>query len=147
MVGDKGQYIVENTTEGHEESEKEPAKTYVEAKPAKEEKKFNEDDISKSADVLPIYPGGNVGFQSFLNRTSLEMARYVPRETKRTYVMMEFVIDKEGKTPYAKVIRGGNEELNNKLEQLFENMPSWTPATKGGVKVAVKLKQSIEISR
>lgn len=145
LVGDKGQYIVGTNVPDDQHEVQTPAP--VVKTPEKPVMKFNEADLSANADKQPVYPGGNPGFQSFLNRVSFEMARYVSREMRKTYVMVEFIIDKDGKTPYAKVIRGGNSELNNKLEQVFENMPTWTPATKGGVNVAVKLKQSIEISR
>jgi TonB family protein len=98
-------------------------------------------------DNLPVYPGGNAGFQTFLNRVALEMSPYVEREVRRTYVMVEFIIDKDGKPANAKVIRGGNERLNEKLQNVFENMPTWAPATRAGKNVAIRLKQSIEISR
>ena len=59
----------------------------------------------------------------------------------------EIAISKDGKTAYAKVIKGGNDEINDKLQERFENMPLWTPATRGEKNVAIKLKQSLEISR
>ncbi len=58
--------------------------------------------------------------------------------------MIEFIIDKDGKPAYAKVLKGGNDELNDKLQEKFENMPTWKPATRLEKTVAIKLKQSIE---
>jgi hypothetical protein len=66
---------------------------------------------------------------------------------KKTFVMVEFIIDKDGKTAYAKVIKGGNDELNDKIQEKFESMPIWKPATRGEKNVAIKLKQSLEITR
>ena len=39
--------------------------------------------------------------------------------------MIEFIIDKDGKPAYAKVIKGGNDEMNDKLQERFENMPAY----------------------
>ena len=61
--------------------------------------------------------------------------------------MVEFIIDQSGKTAYAKVIKGGNDEMNDKIQEMFENMPVWKPATRGEKNVAIKLKQSLEIAR
>ena len=61
--------------------------------------------------------------------------------------MVEFIIDKEGAPAYAKVIMGGNDEMNDLLQERFENMPNWKPATRRGENVAIKLKQSLEITR
>ena len=44
--------------------------------------------------------------------------------------MVDFVIDKNGKPSYAKVIKGGNDELNDKIQQKFENMPDVEPAVR-----------------
>jgi hypothetical protein len=46
-----------------------------------------------------------------------------------------------------KVIKGGNEELNEKLEEAFDKMPDWTPATRLDKNVNVRLKQSIYIEK
>ena len=61
--------------------------------------------------------------------------------------MVEFVIDKEGKVAYANVIKGGNDDLNDRLIEAFENMPAWKPALKHEQTVAVKLKQTIFIEK
>jgi len=66
---------------------------------------------------------------------------------RKTYMMVEFIIDKDGKPAYAKVIRGGNDEMNDKLQERFEKMPAWAPATRAEKNVAIKLKQSLEITR
>jgi murein L,D-transpeptidase YafK len=142
MVGKKGEYIVGNTP-----TEIEPEPVAVKTKVRRPVKNFNEDELAKVVDKLPVYPGGNEGFQAFLNELSLEMSPYLDRDMKRTYLMIEFIIDKEGKTAYAKVIKGGNDEMNDKIQERFENMPAWAPATRLDKKVAIRLKQSLEISR
>jgi hypothetical protein len=96
---------------------------------------------------LPVFPGGNTGFQAFIDKLSHEMAQYLDEDQKKAYVMVEFVIDKDGKPGFAKVIKGGNDELNDRLMDAFDKMPNWTPAVRLEQNVAVKLKQSLYIER
>jgi murein L,D-transpeptidase YafK len=143
MIGSKGEYIVGNTA-----PEPEPAiQPEVTKKSRRPVKEFDEDDLAKVVDRLPVYPGGNLMFQAFLDDVTKETAHYLDKDMKKTFVMVEFIIDKDGKTAYAKVIKGGNDELNDKIQEKFENMPIWKPATRGEKNVAIKLKQSLEITR
>ena len=141
MTGEKGEYIVANY-DAEAFKEKPPPKHV--ARPVKY---FNEDDLAKSVERLPVYPGGNSGFQAFIDQTSRELVEFLPLNLKRTYVMIEFIIDKNGNLAYAKVIKGGNDELNDHLQEKFENMPDWKPASRLEKNVAVKLKQSIVVER
>ncbi|MBL7698289.1 MAG: L,D-transpeptidase family protein [Chitinophagaceae bacterium] len=143
MIGTKGEYIVANT---HIEPDPEP-EPVIKTKSRRPVKEFSEAELAKVVDKLPVYPGGNPAFQKFIDKVSLDMAPYLDRDMKRTYVMIEFIIDKNGKPAYAKVIKGGNDEMNDKLEERFENMPDWAPAIRLDKNVAIKLKQSLEISR
>ncbi len=63
----------------------------------------------------------------------------------KTFVMMEYIIDEKGKPVYAKVVRGGNDDMNEKLETAFMGMGDWSPATHMGVKVPIKLQQTIMV--
>jgi murein L,D-transpeptidase YafK len=144
MVGSKGEYLVANPAASTEEQQQQALIPVKQRRPLKE---YNEDKIAKVVDKLPVFPGGNAGFQEFIDEVSREAAPYLPRDMKKSYVMIEFVIDSEGKPAYSKVITGGNDEMNDKLQERFENMPVWTPATRGDKNVSVKLKQSLEISR
>ena len=141
MVSKKGDYIVEGTLP--EEKDGKPVKK----KPARPVKYFNEAELAKVVDKLPVFPGGNEGFQLFIDSLSREMISYLEEEQKKTFVMIEFIIDKDGKPAYAKVLKGGNDEINERLEVKFENMPMWVPATRLEKNVAVKLKQTIIIEK
>jgi murein L,D-transpeptidase YafK len=143
MVNGKGEYVVGNTTPVADDGAPEvPAKK--ERRPIRQ---FNEARLAKVYDALPVYPGGNQAFKEFIDGTSKEMSAYLKPGQSKTYVMMEFIIDRDGTPAYAKVIQGGNDELNDALQEKFENMPTWKPATRSGLNVAVKLKQSMEIIR
>lgn len=143
MVNKKGRYIIDGNAE--------PVKKLVKAAPPpkaeRPRKEFKEGELTRVADKLPTYPGGNDAFQKFLDKMGREMVSYLEKGQDKTYILMDFIIDKEGKPAYAKVLRGGNDRLNEKLELEFEGMPNWNPALKGEQPVAMRLKQSLVIER
>ena len=145
LINKKGEYVVENN--GAEivaaDGTFKPAKKRVE-RPVKS---FSEEEIAKVVDKLPEFPGGNSQFQVFLDKLSKDMTIHLSEGQQKTYIMVEFIIDKDGKPVNAKVIKGGNEELNEAIEDLFDKMPTWTPATRAEKNVAVRLKQSIYIEK
>ncbi|MBC7828678.1 MAG: L,D-transpeptidase family protein [Chitinophagaceae bacterium] len=143
MVSQKGDYIVEGVIPPDPVKDNKP----VRKSPARPVKQFNQAELATVVDKLPVYPGGNEGFQIFLDQTSKEMIQYLGDEQQKTYVMIEFIIDKEGKPAYAKVLKGGNEELNDRLEEKFEKMSVWTPAVRTEKNVAIKLKQTVIIDK
>lgn len=140
MVSKKGDYLVE----GILPKEKEPVIVKKERRPLKT---YNQDEISAVVERLPVFPGGNEKFQVFIDNLSRDMAPYLLQDQSKTFAMVEFVINKEGKVIYANVIRGGNDDLNDRLIEAFENMPQWAPAVKHEQTVGVKLKQTIFIEK
>jgi murein L,D-transpeptidase YafK len=140
MVSKKGDYLVE----GILPKEKEAVVVKKERRPLKT---YNPEEISAVVERLPVFPGGNDKFQAFIDKLSKDMASYLLHDQAKTFAMVEFVINKEGKVIYANVIKGGNDDLNDKLIEAFENMPQWTPAIKHEQTVGVKLKQTIFIEK
>ena len=141
MVTQKGDYIVEGVIPA------DPPAPPVKKIPVRPIKHFDESQLAPEVDKLPVYPGGNEGFQLFLDQLSSDMVKYLNEGQRKTFVMIEFIIDKEGKPAYAKVLKGGNEEINDRLQEKFENMAMWTPAVRTEKNVAIKLKQTIIIEK
>jgi murein L,D-transpeptidase YafK len=104
-----------------------------------------EEDLAKVVDKLPVYPGGNDSFQDFLNEQSRRAMKDLDEGQTKAFIMVEYIIDQEGRPVYAKVIRGGNDTMNEKIEDAFLKMPQWSPATRLGKKVAIRLKQTIMV--
>jgi hypothetical protein len=140
MVDDKGRYVVDG--EIPKEEKPEPKKKVVKVR-----KVFDEDLIPKLVDKLPVYPGGNDAFQAFIEKAGSQMGKYLPEGQDRSYMMIEFIVDQDGKPGYSRVLKGGNEDLNEKLEELFDKMPDWTPAVRLEKNVPLKLKQSLVVER
>jgi hypothetical protein len=151
MVNGKGEYVTEEVAPT--EAEIKIASVEEALKPKKKPvhhhtervSPIKEEDLAKVVDKLPNYPGGNDAFQDFLNRLSKEGMKDLAEGQTKTYIMVDYIIDSVGKPVYAKVIRGGNEDMNEKIEDAFLNMPQWTPANRSGVNVPIRLKQTIMV--
>ena len=152
MVNGKGDYVTEDAA---------PAEALVKvpnlepvAAPASRKKPVRvrpervdpvpDNQLATAVDKLPEYPGGNNAFQVFLNKLSKESVKDLAGVTK-AFVMVEYVIDSTGKPVFAKAIRGGNEVMNEKIEDAFLGMPQWSPASHSGAHVAMKLKQTVMV--
>ncbi len=143
VLNPKGQYMLTET---------QPAATVAatEVKPrglTQKEKPLplSESDIARVVNNQPQYPGGVKAFQTFLEDLNKELVPLLDEGQRAAYLTVDYIIDKEGKPVYAKVIKGGNDDMNELLEQKFENMPSWKPAVRQEAPVAFRMKQTIVV--
>ena len=142
VVNKKGEYITEEVVINHP-GEK-VLKTIVNKRAPK---RMPDIEIAQVVNSLPVFPGGPEKFNSFLSAVSAEMAAYLEEEQTTSYVLIEFIIDKNGKPIWAQVSKGGNDVLNEKMEEKFEKMPDWKPAIRLEQNVAVKLKQTVVVEK
>ena len=154
MVNGKGEYVTEEVAPAEAELkiadlEPLPGPNAAKKKPALERPErvnpIREEDLARSVDHLPVYPGGNEAFQTFLNNLSKGCVKDLDAGQTKAFVMVEYVIDSLGKPVYAKVIRGGNDVVDERIEDAFLGMPQWAPAQHGYAHVPVKLKQTVMI--
>jgi murein L,D-transpeptidase YafK len=141
LIGDKGDYIMEEVSVP-EEIRPEPK---IKKKQPHQPQPIPDEELAKSVDRLPVYPGGNEGFQAFIDKLGRDMFKELDEGQRKTFVMVEYIIDSGGKPVYAKVIRGGNDAMNEKIEAAFLNMPQWEPAKRLGLDIGIKLKQTIMV--
>ena len=145
LVNGKGEYVTDDIADAAaqmnpEKKIKAPAKP----RPLKREPDI---EIAKVVNHLPVFPGGSEKFSAFIDEVSKDMAAYLEEDQTTTYVLIEFIIDKNGKAVWAQVSKGGNNVLNEKLEEKFEKMPDWKAAIRLEQNVAVKLKQTIIVEK
>jgi murein L,D-transpeptidase YafK len=142
LVNKKGEYITEDVViyAPGEKIVKEPVKK----RPLK---RMPDIEIAQVVNTLPVYPGGGEKFNVFITEVSNELSAYLEEDQTTSYVLIEFIIDKTGKPVWAQVAKGGNDVLNEKLEEKFEKMPNWKPAIRLEQHVAVKLKQTVIIEK
>jgi len=139
MMNRRGDYLVENIAPVVEQAVKEkkllPEKTVP----------IPEDELAKTVNNLPIFPGGTKAFQQFLDETGKELIPLLDEGQRAAYLTVEYIIDKEGKPVYARVVKGGNYDINDLIEKKFENMPNWKPAIRQEQPVAFRLKQTVVV--
>src|SRR5258708_3103398 len=130
MVNGRGDYVTEEISPNEAEVklasvEKAQLKKKTVRTRASQQPPIKDEDLAKSVDKLPVYPGGNEAFQDFLNKQSQDAVKELDEGQTKAFIMVEYIIDQQGKPVYAKVIRGGNDVMNEKIEDAFLGMPQW----------------------
>ncbi|MGE5106086.1 MAG: L,D-transpeptidase family protein [Sphingobacteriales bacterium] len=103
--------------------------------------------VVENADRLPMFKDGTPAFRNFLNKLTKEMIPLLPQGTQKVYLMVEFVVDKEGNTIYAEVTKGGYRKINEKVIDRFIKECKWNPAVKDNQPVVSRLVQSLTVER
>lgn len=139
MVDKNGQYLVEDLQPAEQK--------IVRVKKILPEKEIPipESELAKVVNSLPVYPGGTKAFQHFLDETVREMIPLLDKGQRAAYLVVDYIIDKEGKPVYARVVKGGNDDMNEIVEQKFEKMPHWKPALRQEQPVAFRMKQTLVV--
>jgi len=145
MVNGKGDYVTEEVQAPAVQEENVVVAVKPDKKPAHPQQPIREEDLAKSVDRLPEFSGGIEAFKIFVSKLSRDMVNELATGQKKTYVMVEYIVDTAGKAIFANVLSGGNEVMNEKIQEAFLNTPAWTPATKSGKPVPIKLKQTIMV--
>jgi murein L,D-transpeptidase YafK len=106
-------------------------------------------DIPESVTQWPKYPGGGDAFIKYLEMLNKEMRDRLPAGTKKAYVQMEFIVDKDGTPVNFKIVRGGvNDDFNDELITKIEaTMAKWEPAKSNEKSVAKKMVQTVSIEK
>ena len=142
VVNAKGEYVLEDVA-----AQFSTVKTETRSAPKLHhpEQPIPEEELAVSVDKLPLYPGGNPAFKIFIDKLSAEMIRELEPGQRKAFVLMEYIIDENGKTIFANAISGGNDAMNLKIEKAFTGMALWSPALRQGKTVPFKLKQTIMV--
>ena len=145
MVNGRGEYIMEEVAPTVATDDSKEMKAPSQKKSNHGAQPIKEEDLAKVVDKLPQFPGGNPAFKEFIDKLSRDMIQELVKGQSKAYVMVEYIIDGQGKCVYAAALSGGNEQMNGKIEEAFLQMPAWTPATKAGKTAAIKLKQTVMV--
>lgn len=141
MINDKGDYIVNNAPE---------KKVVEEVKPKKREPVAHRTreiaSVAQSVHQWPQFEGGADGYTKYLDKLGKEIASKLPEGVKKSYVQVEFIVDKDGVSTNFKVLKGPNDEdFNDALINEMEKMPTWKPALLNDKPVAKKMVQTITV--
>jgi murein L,D-transpeptidase YafK len=142
MVDEKGEYVFGEDVKITEDAK--PEMKMVKRREATPVK-FDEGELMNAVNKLPVYPGGAEAFQKFLDNLSKQLVMMLPADQKKTFITVEYVVTKEGKTILPKVLRGATNEMNNLIIEKFEALPLWSPAIRLEKPIAIRLKQTIYV--
>lgn len=91
-----------------------------------------------SIDKQPEFKGGNKEFQNFIS-VNLVYPEICKENLISGYVVVQFIVDKNGKTKDVVVKNKVHQLLADEAIRLIRSLPDWTPGEKGGEKVNVSI--------
>lgn len=142
MIGEKGEYII-NEAPGKSKG----ATEKVAKKPAMQHKTRNVGVLADAVHQWPEYPGGGNEFMKYLDQLGKDMVEFLPEGIKKTYVQVEFVVDKDGVPVNFKILKGpkDGEDFTDELIVRLEKMGTWKPALLHDKPVAKKMVQTVTV--
>ncbi len=144
MVNPDGEYMVYNAPDKKIKIKAEE-KVVVKRTPVPHRTR-NVGTLVQSVTQWPQFPGGNDAFTRYLDQIGKEMAAFLPKDVKKAYVQVEFIVDKDGVPVNFKVLHGvNNEDFNDELINRMEKMGTWQPALVNEQPVAKKIIQTITV--
>ncbi|MEI6949373.1 energy transducer TonB [Paraflavisolibacter sp. H34] len=141
MVNASGDYIFEGLAKAP--PPKEPA---PKPKRARVEHRYRQiDQVAEAVNEWPQFADGGNGFLTFLAKTGKRLLPSLPEGMKKAYVVVEFIVDRDGTPTNFKVVKGVNEEFDDELVTEMEKMPLWRPALLNNKPVPKAIKQGFAI--
>lgn len=128
-----------NTQNSSDEQTSEPAQDAESvAEPVKEEKTADTaaNEVYTTVEKKPQFPGGEAALMKYVG----ENIRYPENAFKNKVqgrVIVQFVVQKDGKVGEVKILRGTDEELNNEAVRVIKSLPAFTPGEMDGKPVSV----------
>jgi len=101
-----------------------------------EEKESGDDEVLIVAEIMPVFPGGDLAMRKFINKAIRYPDSAVENEIQGR-VFVKFVVDKEGKVSDAKIARGVDPSLDKEAIRVIMSLPKWKPGMQGGKVVSV----------
>ncbi len=102
----------------------------------KEDKINDYERLFCNVDQLPEFPGGNDSLTSFIsNNIQYPSASRMLKIQGR--VIVEFVVNSDGKVENVKLLNGVEESLNNEAIRVIKSLPNWNPGIVDNMPVSV----------
>ncbi|MFZ9388709.1 MAG: L,D-transpeptidase family protein [Chitinophagaceae bacterium] len=144
LIGEKGEYIINDAPPKKIRGAKPEAPP---KRPAVQHRTRTVPSLADAVHQWPQFPGGGNAFMSYLEKLGNDLSSYLPAKTKRVFIQLEFIVDRDGVPVNFKILKGiaGGEELQDELISRMENMGTWKPALLHDKPVAKKMVQTITI--
>jgi TonB family protein len=95
-----------------------------------------ESDVFFTVDEVPVFPGGEMALRKFLAKT-IKYPAIAQNKGIQGKVYVSFVVEKDGSTGRARVVRGVDPSLDTEALRVVNGLPQWTPGKHKGEFVAV----------
>ncbi len=117
---------------------KEEVKVVEEKKEEKPEPKPEpkKEEIFKSAEQMPSFPGGDAALMKFLN-SHIHYPAAAEENNVQGRVIVQFVVGKDGSVSQAKIARGVHPALDNEALRVVRSLPKFIPGKQNGQPVSV----------
>ena len=95
------------------------------------------DPIYEVAEVMPEFPGGTPALFEFISRHLQYPQEAIDNQTEGR-VVLQFVVDKEGKVGNIQVVRSIDKMLDQAAIDVIRTLPDWKPGMQNGQPVNVR---------
>lgn len=96
-----------------------------------------QDPVFEVAEVMPEFPGGTPALFEFISRHLQYPQEAIDNQTEGR-VVLQFVVDKEGKVTDIRVVRSINPTLDRAAIDVIRTLPDWKPGMQNGQPVNVR---------
>ena len=104
------------------------------------EKKDSDENIYDVVEQMPSFQGGAVALMSYINKT----LKYPDEVCGQGRVIVEFVVEKDGRITNAIVIRSVDPAFDREALRVINSMPKWIPGKKNGRNVRVRFNVPVQ---
>ena len=105
--------------------------------PTKAQAHTDSEKVYNSCQVMPQFPGGEKAMMEFI-ATNLKYPQQAVKDDVQGMVLVDFVINTEGKATDPKIVRSLSPECDAEVIRVVSLMPAWTPGQQDGETVNVK---------
>jgi protein TonB len=116
--------VVPKITE--EPKKEEPKKEEPKPEPKKEEPKPEKDEVFTSAAHMPSFPGGDGALMKYLS-SNIRYPQAAADNNIQGKVVVQFVVEKDGRIGEVKVVRGVDKDLDNEAKRVCKSLPKFSP--------------------
>lgn len=103
----------------------------------KDAPKSTSTEVFTQVERLPVFPGGETALTKFLSE-NIQYPKVAVDQKHEGTVLVQFVIDAEGKINDAKVIGNPHPDLDQEALRVVKQMPAWQPGLQDGKRVSVQ---------
>ena len=127
VTNSEGSTDINNFREHINEVVVEPEKPVVDNKP---------EEIFKSVEQMPQFPGGDAALMKFLS-SHINYPPMAAENNVQGKVIVQFVVDKTGKVGEVAVVRSVDKDLDHEAIRVCQALPKFTPGRQNGRPVSV----------